>query len=80
MERFLYAKLHGQAVGVPSGFSVNLKALHGLVAAEKVFDGARHHMVYAGHTVCRRRTFVKNKRRSPLAQSNTLLKEALSLP
>ena len=48
-------------MGVPSGLAVYLETLHGLVAAEEVFDGAGHHVVDAGHTVCRRGTFVKDE-------------------
>ena len=36
---FLYTQLHGQAVGIPAGLAVNLKAFHRLVTVESVFDG-----------------------------------------
>ncbi len=71
-ERTLNAKLHRQSVGVPAGLALHVETFHGFVAAEKVLDGAGHHMVYARHAVCRRRAFVEHERRCALAKSHAL--------
>ena len=43
-------------MGIPSGFTLHLEALHGLITVERVFDGTRQYMVNAGVTVGRGRT------------------------
>ena len=58
-EFFLHSKFYRKTMGVPSGLSVNLVALHRFVSAKCVLDGACHHMVYAGMSVCRGRSFKK---------------------
>ena len=48
---FLYAQFDGQPVGVPARTAVDAESLLGFVAAKKVFDGAAHDVVNAGHPV-----------------------------
>ena len=48
--------------------AVDAESFLGLVAAKKVFDGAAHHVVDAGHTVGRGRTLIKHKRRRAVAK------------
>ena len=69
---FLHAKLYGKAVGIPAcpaGYAVTRLRL---IAADGILDGARHHVVNAGHSVCRRRAFKEHKLRSALAKLQRL--------
>ena len=79
-ELLLHAELHGQSVGVPSGLSFNQIASLGLVSADCVLDGTGHDMVYAGHSVCRRRSFVEHEPGLSFAQGKGLLEGVLFTP
>ena len=74
------AEFHRQSVGVPSGLALYVKTLHGLVAAENVLDRASHHMMYAGHSVCRRRPLVKDERWASFALLYALAEQTLAGP
>ena len=52
-----------------------MEAFHCLVAAEKVFYGACHHMVDAGHAVGRGRSLKEHERRSTFAQGYAAAEE-----
>ena len=62
MELLFYFYFDRKSVGVPSGLSVYLIALHGLVAGYGVFEGPGHYMVYARLAVGCRRAFVEYER------------------
>ncbi len=79
-ERFLHTELNRQAMGIPSGLTLYMKALHGLVAAHDIFYRARHHVVYARHTVGRGRALIENKRRGTFALLHALAEEILLAP
>ena len=79
-EHFLYAQFDGQAMGVPTGFTADLEALHGLEATESVLNGSRHDMVNTRHSVSRRRSFEEQKLRMSLACRDTFFKEVFVLP
>ena len=53
---------HGKAVGVPTAFSLDQEALHGLPAAYEVLVGASDHMVNSRFAVGRRRSFEEDER------------------
>ena len=76
----LHAQLHGQAVGVPSGLTLHLEALHGLVAVESVLQRTAQHMVDARVTVGRGRTLVENKLRTALTLFHGAAEHVLTLP
>ena len=77
---FFYAKLNGQPMGVPTGLAFHLKALKRFVAAEQIFNGARHHVVNAGQTIGRGRAFVKVKGGRSLAAVDRLFEDGMLLP
>ena len=79
-ERLLHSELHGQTVSVPSSLALHMETLHRLVAAEQILYGACHHVVDARHTVCRRRTLIKHKRRMSLADFHTFRKNLFCVP
>src|SRR5690606_19215075 len=74
------AQLYRQAMRIPAGFTLYLKALHGFVAAYHIFQSTRNHMVNTGHSICRRRPFVKHKCRRIFSFGNTFLKEISFFP
>ena len=49
---FLNPEFHRQAMSVPAGFTLHLKALHGLVTAENIFYRTRQHMMYSRLAIC----------------------------
>ncbi len=61
------AKFDGETVGVPTGLAFHLIALHGLVAAENVLDGAGQDVVNAGFAIGGGRTFEKYERGATFA-------------
>ena len=65
-------------MGVPPCATLHLEALHGLVATDQVLDGTTHDMMNAGHAVGGWGPFIKNKRRSFLADG--LVKHRFSCP
>ena len=79
-ESLFHTQLHGKSVRVPSGLTLHLISFHGLVATESILDGTRHHVVDARHTVCRGRTFIKHKRRTPFTFRHTLGEHIVFIP
>ena len=79
-ELLFNAELYRQAVGVPSGFAVNLLSFERLVTTKDIFNGAAHDVVNAGQTIGRRRPFIKDKRGSSVALCHGLLKNGFFLP
>ena len=73
-EHLLYAQFHRQTVGIPTGLTAHLKALHGLETAEGILDGTRHHVVNTRHTVRRRRSFEEQELWVSLTGCDTLTK------
>ena len=67
-EHLLHTELYRETVGVPAGPPVHLVSALGLVPANGILDGTSHDMMYARHAVGRRRSFEKDKFRSPLPQ------------
>src|SRR5262245_56699961 len=67
-------------MSVPAGFAMDLKATHGPVTADEVFDGAGKHVMNAGFAVGRGRTFVKRKVRSALSRFDTFFAEVVLSP
>ena len=76
----LYAQLYRQAVGVPTGLAVDVKALLSLVAAEDILDGTCHNVVNARLAVSRRRSVVEHKCGVTLTQFLTFLKSLVFFP
>ena len=76
----LYSQLDGQTVGVPSGLALHHIALHGLVAAEEVLDGPRHHVVNSGKSVGRRWALIEYERIISLSGGDALMKNVILLP
>jgi hypothetical protein len=48
-------------MGIPAGFTGNMKAFHGFVTAKNILDGSCHNVVYARNTIGRWRAFIKYK-------------------
>ena len=76
----LHTELHRQSVCIPSGFTLHLKALHGLVAVKGILDAACQHMVDTGMTIGRWRTLEEDKLRAALSLINTLVEDVVLLP
>ncbi len=79
-ECLLDTQLHGKAVRIPSGFAFYMKALHCLVSAESILDGAGHHVMDAGHAVGRRGALIEDKSRAPLPLLHRGLEEGVGVP
>ena len=79
-EVLLHAEFHGKSVGIPAGLALHMEALHGLVAAHYVLDGARHYVMDTGHAVGRRRSLVEHERRTSLALLHAALKQIVAVP
>ena len=60
-EILFHAKFHRQAMGVPSGFTLDLIASHCFIAAHHILYGSGNDMMNAWLAVGRRRAFVKHK-------------------
>ena len=79
-EFFLHSKFYRKTMGVPSGLSVHLVALHRFVSAKCVLDSACHHMVYAGMSVCRGRSFKKYVGRTVCALRDAAVEKVHLVP
>ena len=77
---FLHTEFHGQSVGVPACLAVHLVALHGLIAVKGILDAAGQHVVNSGMTICRGRSFKKDKLGTSLAFLNTTPEDIVLLP
>ena len=80
VERLLDLELDREAVGVPARLALDVEALHRLVAAEEVLEGAREDVVGAWHAVGGGRTFVEDEARPAFAEVKRLLEGVLGLP
>ena len=60
-EFLLHAQLDGQSVCIPSGLTLDLKTLHGLVAVERILNSTRKYVVNTGVTVGRGRSLEENE-------------------
>ena len=76
----LHAEFHGQTVGVPTGLTLHLIALHRFVTAERVLDCTCQHMMDTRHAVGRRRAFEEQERFVAFTHGYTLMKEVFFLP
>ena len=79
-ESLLNSQLHRQTVCVPTRLAVYAVALLCLVAAEDILDGTSHYVVNTRHTICRRGTFVEDKRWRTFACLDTFGKSILLVP
>ena len=77
---FLHAEFHGQAVCVPSGFAIDLLAVHRLVTAESILQASCQHVVDAWVAVCRWWSFEEDKLRAALSLLYAFVEEVLLLP
>ena len=67
-------------MGVPAGFSLDVKTLHGLVPAEEVLERPRKDVVGGWLTVGSRRPLVEHKARPAFTQLQRFLERALGFP
>ena len=79
-QSLLDAQLHGESVRVPAGLALHMEALHGLVAAHDVLDGAGHDMMYARLAVGRGGSLVENERRITFTFLHAALEQIVSVP
>ena len=79
-EFLLHAQLDRQAVSIPAGSPFHAETALRLVAADSVLYGTRHHMMYPGHAVCRRRPLEKDETRSILTLFHRLLETLFPVP
>ena len=79
-EHLLHTEFDRQSVSIPTRLTLYQEAALSLVAAHRILDGAGHDMVYAGHSVGRRRTFEKDEFRSAFAQLQNLPEGILLAP
>ena len=77
---FLYLQLNGQAMGIPSAFTLYLISLKRFESAKNIFHGAGHHVVNTRCTVGRWRALVKRKGLRAFAQAHALLEDVFLLP
>ena len=70
----------GQAVGIPSGFSVDVVSRHRLIAADSIFHDAREDMMHAGRRVRERRSFEEDKGRFCLMHCHAFLEDVVLSP
>ena len=69
-----------QAVCVPARFAQHQMSLHCAMAAEKIFDGARKHMMNTRTTIGRWRSFKKHVRLRTCARGQRTRKQILRAP
>ena len=67
-------------MSVPAGLALHMKALHCLVTANNIFNGSRHDMMNAGHTVCRGRPLIKHESRTSLSLFHGSLEKGMLVP
>ncbi len=72
--------LDRQPVRIPSRLALDAKSFHRAMTAEQILDGAREHVMDAGSSVRRRRTFEEHERRRTLAFGERARKEILLAP
>ena len=79
-ELLLHTQFHREAVGIPTGTAVHLESSLGLVAADGILDGPRHHMMDAGHAVGGRRSLEEDEFRTALPDFQRLLEGVVREP
>ena len=79
-ELLLHSELHRKPVGVPAGAAAHLESRLRLVAADRILDGAGHHMVYSGHSVGGRRALEENELGRTLPEFEGLLERPVLFP
>ena len=79
-EFLLHAQFNRQSVCIPTCLALHLVALHCFVAAERILDSTRQHVVNTRHAVCRRRSLEEQERSMPLADGYTLMEQVFLLP
>ena len=73
-------ELHGQTVGVPTGFAFDPLALERAVTAEQILQGAGHHVVNAGLAIGRGRALEEDEAAALRAGVHTALEHVALLP
>ena len=79
-QQFFHFQLYGQAVGIPTGLTGHVIALHGAIAGNHVLDGAGLHMANVGLTVGRGRTVIKSVIGAIPAHLHALFKNVFLAP
>ena len=79
-QKFLYFQLYRQTVGIPAGFTVYLKSLHGLIAADRILQRSGHYVMDARLSVGRWRSLVKDEFRLSFSCCNALVQQVLFFP
>ena len=77
---FFYPQFYGQSVSIPASFTHDLETFHCFISAKNIFDGTGHDVMYTRHTVGRRRSFVKNKRRCTFSYFQAFMKDLFVVP
>ena len=67
-------------MGIPAGFSVDLIALHSLVAAHGILESPGHYVMDSRLAVGRRRAFIEYERRFSLSRVYALLEKVFLFP
>src|SRR5205814_3831737 len=80
LELLLDLDLHRQAVGVPAGDACDLLALHRVIAADEILDGAGEDVMDARAAVRGGWALVEHERLPALAGVERPLEQALGLP
>ena len=79
-KHLLHAKFDGKSMRIPSGFAVDLEALHGFVPAEGIFNCSSENVVDSGFTVSRRRSFKEIEGFVPFPCRNTFVEQVFVVP
>ncbi len=77
---FFHTKLNRQSVGIPSRFTPDHITTLRLIAAYNILDCPRHHMMYPGYAVCRRRALIKDKFTFAINLTYTFMKGVILIP
>ena len=79
-QALLNAQFHRQTVGIPSGLTLDLIALHRLVAQEGILNGTAHHMVDTRMTVSRWRSLEEYEGWTAFTFGNASVEKVLPFP
>jgi len=79
-ELLFHLDLHGQAMRVPPGFTLHLIAGHGLVSADRVLEGAGHHVMDAGFAIGGGGSFKKYESGTAFPEVLTLFGQRVLVP
>ena len=80
LQKLFNFDLNGKTLGVPTGFTVNNTALHGLVTGNNVLHNTGKNMTDMGLTVSRRRSVIECEAFSAATGRNALCKNVVLLP